>query len=113
MAKIFIMCRFVIRSNFCKPFLFPRTLACKSYTSKSSVESQASPESNVPVFNREDLDLSFEDTKKAFKSKTTWEIIRAILVLRLSTIDYLVLNHHKVIIIKIIKCILVCVLKYC
>lgn len=107
MAKIFIMCRFVIRSNFCKPFLFPRTLACKSYTSKSSVnslaESQGSPERNLPVYDREALDLSFEDTKKAFKSKTTLEIIRAILVLKLSTVDYLVENHHKVTIIKIIN----------
>ncbi|KFM71181.1 Proline dehydrogenase 1, mitochondrial, partial [Stegodyphus mimosarum] len=44
---------------------------------------------------RDSLDLTFENTKDAFKSKTTWELIRGLLVLKLSTNDYLVENHEK------------------
>nr|XP_042905295.1 proline dehydrogenase 1, mitochondrial [Parasteatoda tepidariorum] len=50
-----------------------------------------------PSHDRDELDLTFEDTKKAFKSKTTWELIRAICVLKLSTYDYLVENHEKLV----------------
>ncbi|GFY75621.1 proline dehydrogenase 1, mitochondrial [Trichonephila inaurata madagascariensis] len=46
---------------------------------------------------RDPLDLSFENTKDAFKSKTTWELFRAFLVLKLSTYSYLVENHEKLI----------------
>ncbi|GFU34390.1 proline dehydrogenase 1, mitochondrial [Nephila pilipes] len=50
---------------------------------------------NTP--QRDPLDLSFENTKDAFKSKTTWELFRAFLVLKLSTYSYLVENHEKLI----------------
>ncbi|GFQ89963.1 proline dehydrogenase 1, mitochondrial [Trichonephila clavata] len=46
---------------------------------------------------RDPLDLSFENTKDAFKSKTTWELFRAFLVLKLSTYSFLVENHEKLI----------------
>ncbi|VDO86516.1 unnamed protein product [Haemonchus placei] len=42
------------------------------------------------------LDLSFQNTKEAFKSKTNTDIIRALLVLRLCSIDALVKNNHKI-----------------
>lgn len=47
-------------------------------------------------FQKDELDLTFENTKSAYKSKTTWELIRALTVLKLSTIDYLVENNQKV-----------------
>ncbi|XP_054713269.1 LOW QUALITY PROTEIN: proline dehydrogenase 1, mitochondrial-like [Uloborus diversus] len=46
-------------------------------------------------FQRDELDLSFENTKDAYKSKTTWELIRAFMVLKLTTIDYLVENNQR------------------
>lgn len=42
------------------------------------------------------LDLTFTDSKEAYKSKKTSELIRAYLVLKLSSFDYIVLNHDKV-----------------
>ena len=45
----------------------------------------------------EKLDLTFTDTKEAYKSKRTSELIRACLVLKLSSFDFLVQNHEKVI----------------
>ena len=40
--------------------------------------------------------LTFDDSKQAFKSKTTWEIMRALTVFRLCTVDLLVDNNRKV-----------------
>ena len=42
------------------------------------------------------LDLTFSNTKEAYKSKTTWELMRALLVLKLSSYDFLINNHQKV-----------------
>lgn len=43
-----------------------------------------------------EVDLKFEDGKEAFKSKTTPELLRAYIVLKLSSIDYLVNHNQKV-----------------
>lgn len=43
-----------------------------------------------------EVDLKFEDGKEAFKSKTTSELVRAYLVLKLSSIDYIVSHNHQV-----------------
>ena len=45
----------------------------------------------------EKLDLTFTNTKEAYKSKKMSDLIRACLVLKLSSFDYLVQNHEKVI----------------
>lgn len=45
---------------------------------------------------RDTLDLTFEDAEAAFKSKTTWELIRAYLVFKLCSYKYLVDNNMKV-----------------
>jgi len=42
------------------------------------------------------LDLTFSNTKEAYKSKTTFELVRALLVLKLSSYGFLVNNHAKV-----------------
>lgn len=45
---------------------------------------------------RDKLDLTFNDTKNAYKSKRTSELVRAYIVLKLSSYDILVKNHKKV-----------------
>ena len=42
------------------------------------------------------LDLTFTDTKEAYKSKKTSDLIRACLILKLSQFKFLVQNHEKV-----------------
>ncbi|XP_023216644.1 proline dehydrogenase 1, mitochondrial-like [Centruroides sculpturatus] len=71
-------------------------LRCKSssatvVTSETTVVSSQTERIRQP----DPLDLTFEDTKSAYKSKTTWELFRAFLVLKLTKYDYLVENHQK------------------
>lgn len=42
------------------------------------------------------LDTTFTNTEQAYRSKTTFELIRAIAVLYVSSFDTLVYNHDKV-----------------
>lgn len=49
-----------------------------------------------PPYTRDTLDLTFRDTKQAYKSKTTAELLRAVIVLYISSFDTLVYNHAKV-----------------
>jgi hypothetical protein len=42
------------------------------------------------------LDVSFNDHSAAFKSKTTWEVMRALLVFNLCSVSFLVDNCEKV-----------------
>ncbi|KAK0398642.1 hypothetical protein QR680_002689 [Steinernema hermaphroditum] len=42
------------------------------------------------------LDLTFENTKEAFKSKSNFDLIRGLVVLRLCTVDFLVQNNQKI-----------------
>lgn len=44
----------------------------------------------------DELDLTFLDHKAAFKSKTTWQVLRAYLVFNLCSIKPLVDNNEKV-----------------
>ena len=44
----------------------------------------------------DDLDLTFLNHNAAFKSKTTWEVVRAYLVFQLCSIQPLVANNEKV-----------------
>ena len=43
-----------------------------------------------------DYNFSFQDHRAAFKSKTTWEVLRAMLVYQLCGINMLVDNNEKV-----------------
>ncbi|KAK7071145.1 hypothetical protein SK128_009755 [Halocaridina rubra] len=45
--------------------------------------------------NRDTLDLTFCDYENAFKSKTTWEVLRALLVFQMCGIRPLVENNEK------------------
>lgn len=49
------------------------------------------------VGRKDPLDTSFNDPKAAFKSKTTFELIRAYFVYMLCSSEYLVENNMKVI----------------
>ncbi|UYV61265.1 PRODH, partial [Cordylochernes scorpioides] len=57
---------------------------------KTSSNSEQTPQ-------RDPLDLTFENTKAAFKSKTTSELIRALVVLRLCSFRFLIDNNEKLI----------------
>lgn len=45
---------------------------------------------------KEPLDLTFSNTKEAYKSKTSAELIRTLFVLKLSSYDFLIENHPRV-----------------
>lgn len=63
---------------------------------KTPITSAASASSNDPKPNRDPLDVSFNDPIAAFKSKTTWELIRAYFVYLMCSSEYLVDNNMKV-----------------
>uniref|UniRef100_A0A1W7R9X5 Proline dehydrogenase n=1 Tax=Hadrurus spadix TaxID=141984 RepID=A0A1W7R9X5_9SCOR len=80
-------------NRFITPYAF---LRWKS-TSASVVPQVQSVEENQAMKEqqRDPLDLTFEDTKSAYKSKKTWELFRAYFVLKMTQFDYLVENHQK------------------
>ncbi|KAH7960878.1 hypothetical protein HPB49_024192 [Dermacentor silvarum] len=45
---------------------------------------------------RDPLDLSFNDARAAYKSKSTGELLRAYIVLKLSSSNWIVNNHQEV-----------------
>lgn len=45
---------------------------------------------------KDPLDVTFEDAKAAFKSKTTWELLRAYIVYTLCSFETLVENNMRV-----------------
>ncbi|KAF8788695.1 proline dehydrogenase 1, mitochondrial-like isoform X1 [Argiope bruennichi] len=69
----------------------------EQHRSKSTTASVVASADDVEgvKYQKDVLDLTFENTKDAYKSKTTWELIRALMVLKLSTYDYLVENNQK------------------
>lgn len=62
----------------------------------SSAASASIPNSNGLPPQRDPLDLSFNDPVAAFKSKTTWELVRAYFVYVMCSSEYLVENNMKV-----------------
>ena len=81
-----------LKSDFNKQICFSKRL--KS-TSASVVTADTSVVSEQEKYQKDELDLTFENTKDAYKSKTTWELVRAFMVLKLTTIDYLVENNQR------------------
>lgn len=69
------------------------TLAATKTSSSSAV---ASSTSNDQKPQRDPLDVSFNDPIAAFKSKTTWELLRAYFVYLMCSSEYLVENNMKV-----------------
>ena len=52
--------------------------------------------STEPAQKLDKIDLTFSNTKQAYKSKRTYELFRGILVLTISQFDFIVQNHDKV-----------------
>ncbi|XP_060534177.1 proline dehydrogenase 1, mitochondrial isoform X2 [Cylas formicarius] len=48
-----------------------------------------------PVGPKDPLDTSFEDARAAFKSKTNWELVRALIVYQLCSFDVIVQNNKE------------------
>lgn len=76
--------------------IFPRYSSSTVTAASSKILTNNQREPSVPPPPRDPLDLTFSDTKQAFKSKTTLELLRGWFVLKLTTYDYLVYNHAKV-----------------
>lgn len=72
--------------------LVPRTF--KS-THAINVEAAVDPTSDENP-RKDPLDQTFTDCRAAFKSKTTWEILRAYIVYTLCSSNYLVENNMQV-----------------
>lgn len=62
---------------------------------RSSIASTQA-QTNTTVPGREPLDITFEDSKAAFKSKTTWELYRAYLVYTICSFESIVEHNMKV-----------------
>ena len=68
----------------------------RSLSSTSTTSTSTTIESSSSKRNCDKLDLTFSNTEQAYRSKTTFELIRAIAVLYVSSFDTLVYNHDKV-----------------
>lgn len=66
-----------------------------STSATKRVPSPPPPVPTSPVV-KDPLDVSFNDPYSAFKSKTTWELIRAYVVYIMCSSEYLVDNNMKV-----------------
>lgn len=67
----------------------------KSTAAASTNICDTTPPKTVQQPPRDPLDITFEDAKAAFKSKTNLELIRAYVVYTLCSFDYLVQNNMK------------------
>jgi len=67
-----------------------------SATTSETVPNNSSNNSPHTMKIRDNLDLSFNDARQAYRSKSTWEILRAWVVFKLCSVDYLVENNAKV-----------------
>lgn len=72
------------------------TSTLKSTAAASTNIVDTTPPKTVQQPPRDPLDITFEDAKAAFKSKTNLELIRAYVVYTLCSFDYLVQNNMKV-----------------
>lgn len=66
------------------------------HSSTSPSSSSTPPEEPFKRKIRDTLDLSFSDARQAYRSKSTWEILRAYIVFKLCSINYLVEHNDKV-----------------
>lgn len=78
--------------------IFEQNVPCAatSIIDNSSRRSLSTDSKTLPPRRLDPLDLTFRDTKQAYKSKTTYELLRAIFVLKISQFDYLVYNNAMV-----------------
>lgn len=81
--------------------VFLNQVAPKSSQSTVLANSHVSATTSSPP--RDKLDITFEDARAAFKSKTTWELLRAYIVYTLCSFETLVENNMKVRYVKFTK----------
>lgn len=81
-------------SNFAK--INSSHIVQKSTAASSTLVNNQTTEAIQKQPPRDPLDISFEDAKAAFKSKTNLELIRAYVVYTLCSIDSLVTHNMKV-----------------
>ncbi|PSN31556.1 hypothetical protein C0J52_24998 [Blattella germanica] len=79
------------------PFTLKSTHAASAIGYDTAVEGKSSQQ-----HPRDPLDLTFEDHVAAFKSKTTWEVLRAYIVYTLCTSEFLVENNMMAMITHVI-----------
>nr|CAD7263098.1 unnamed protein product [Timema shepardi] len=69
----------------------------KSTYATSAINYETSLEGNSQSQSPKDpLDLTFEDPVASFKSKTTWEVLRAYIVYTICSFDFIVENNTKI-----------------
>lgn len=68
--------------------------AVKSTAADAVAQDNAGPTVGTP--GKDPLDITFENPKAAFKSKTNWELIRALIVYQICSFEYLVENNMQV-----------------
>jgi len=73
----------------CREF---RPVFCQLRWRSTTAISSTIDEKSQPKLAR-DMVLDFDDPKQAFKSKTTWEIVRALAVFKICSIDLIVKNN--------------------
>lgn len=73
---------------------------CNNALAASTVAAKRTPSPPPPLQTspspKDPLDVSFNDPMAAFKSKTTWELVRAYMVYVMCSSEYLVDNNMKV-----------------
>lgn len=69
-------------------------IVLKSSATGSVVQDNTSAAVGTP--SKDPLDITFENARAAFKSKTTWELVRAHIVYTLCTFEYLVEHNMQV-----------------
>ncbi|XP_050299370.1 proline dehydrogenase 1, mitochondrial isoform X2 [Anthonomus grandis grandis] len=67
----------------------------KSTAAATTLIQEQQKQQTVQQSPRDPLDLSFEDAKAAFKSKTNWELIRALVVYQICSYETIVANNMK------------------
>lgn len=82
--------------NLSAPFQRIGSVAPKSSHASSAVRYDTDIQKSESQLPKDPLDLSFEDPEASFKSKTTWEVLRAYIVYSLCSSEYLVENNMKV-----------------
>lgn len=78
------------------PCCFQKAAKSSAAASSSIVQESATSAVGRSQSQKDPLDITFEDAKAAFKSKTNWELMRAYIVYTLCSFEYLVDNNMKV-----------------
>ncbi|KAK9498114.1 hypothetical protein O3M35_003993 [Rhynocoris fuscipes] len=79
----------------CRPLIFNDYLQLRCITSTNKLDTNLNDNKSIEKPKYDPLDTSFNDAEAAFKSKTTFEVLRAYIVYSLCSSSYLVENNMK------------------